>query len=643
MKHFSLLKKAIVVLILFCTTIAYSQITVTIGSDASKNETCVASGNYKYARSQHIYLASEVGAVGTISKLRIYVASYTGIYDGDIANFEIVLGTTTASTLSGTWASTGNIVWSGTFLKKPATGWIEFDITDFPYNGGADNLFVEFRHTDGAAFNQQPEWRYSGTSGAVRSVYGTSNTSFPPPAAAAANIRPNIQLDFTSNSVPPPPSGGTPTLDNLNVANRIKIGQSIIIDGLSNTNPSNHIYTDATTPTDLLIQSKPAPANYNTIINANNSGNVGIGTTTAPLAKLHVTNGGVLFDGPTGTTPTSGLGTRMMWIPAKAAFRAGKSEALIFGSTVSWDDANIGIGSAAFGTTNMAKGNYSFSTGTANFSMGLNTFVTGNFNGAYGDNAAAFGQMTSANSFCAFVIGRANQNLTYSADTWVPTDPLFIIGNGIDNNSPSNALTVLKNGNIGIGVTNPTLKLEVSGYISNGGSDFILGKLDTRNQGTNTSNRALVHEDFYDVYPNVIYPDMLKINYGGDFEGGVHLQGPRFIIDGQVGIGSYYVPAGYKLAVEGKIIAEELNIKLRANWPDYVFAFSYKLSPLKELEKYIIKNSHLPEMPTAKEIENNGINTSEMITKLLKQQEELTLYIIEQNKRIEALEKTATK
>jgi hypothetical protein len=107
---------------------------------------------------------------------------------------------------------------------------------------------------------------------------------------------------------------------------------------------------------------------------------------------------------------------------------------------------------------------------------------------------------------------------------------------------------------------------------------------------------------------------------------------------GAVGIATTYIPMGFKLAVNGKIIAEELNIKLRSGWPDYVFSKNYNLLPLAQLENYVSENHHLPEIPNAKEMEQNGINTSEMITKLIKKQEELTLYIIEQNKRIEVLE-----
>jgi len=114
---------------------------------------------------------------------------------------------------------------------------------------------------------------------------------------------------------------------------------------------------------------------------------------------------------------------------------------------------------------------------------------------------------------------------------------------------------------------------------------------------------------------------------------------------GTVGIGDEYVPAGYKLGVNGKIICEEVNVKLRANWPDYVFDKKHKLMSIEELQDFTKKEKHLPGMPTAADVERDGINTSEMIGKLLKTQEELTLYIIEQNKkiieqnkRIEALE-----
>ena len=83
-----------------------------------------------------------------------------------------------------------------------------------------------------------------------------------------------------------------------------------------------------------------------------------------------------------------------------------------------------------------------------------------------------------------------------------------------------------------------------------------------------------------------------------------------------------------KLSVNGKIRAKELKVET-ANWPDYVFGSSYSLPDLKETEQFIKENKHLPEIPSAAEVKENGIELGEMNAKLLKKIEELTLYIIE--------------
>jgi hypothetical protein len=105
--------------------------------------------------------------------------------------------------------------------------------------------------------------------------------------------------------------------------------------------------------------------------------------------------------------------------------------------------------------------------------------------------------------------------------------------------------------------------------------------------------------------------------------------------DGNVGVGTTD-PKGYKLAVAGQAIAEEIVVKLQANWPDYVFEKNYNLRPLAEVENFINQNKHLPEVPAAKEMEANGVNLGEMNMLLLKKVEELTLYVIELKKENEA-------
>ncbi len=107
---------------------------------------------------------------------------------------------------------------------------------------------------------------------------------------------------------------------------------------------------------------------------------------------------------------------------------------------------------------------------------------------------------------------------------------------------------------------------------------------------------------------------------------------------GNVGIGTKN-PKGYKLAVAGNMVAEEILVKLTSKWPDYVFHEEYTLPGLKEVENYIVQNKHLPDIPSEEEVLTDGINLGNMQSKMLKKIEELTLYLIEQNKRLDKLEK----
>lgn len=99
----------------------------------------------------------------------------------------------------------------------------------------------------------------------------------------------------------------------------------------------------------------------------------------------------------------------------------------------------------------------------------------------------------------------------------------------------------------------------------------------------------------------------------------------------------------YLLFVEKGILTEKIKvaIKCSANWADYVFEPNYKLKSINELESYIKENKHLPNIPSAKEMVHEGLDVATMDAKLLEKIEELSLYIIEQNKRIEKLEQKA--
>lgn len=90
---------------------------------------------------------------------------------------------------------------------------------------------------------------------------------------------------------------------------------------------------------------------------------------------------------------------------------------------------------------------------------------------------------------------------------------------------------------------------------------------------------------------------------------------------------------GYKLAVAGNMIAESVKVQLKGSWADYVFEDDYKLKTLEETEAFVKKNKHLPEIPSAAEVKNNGIDLGEMNVRLLQKIEELTLHLIEKEKK----------
>lgn len=99
-------------------------------------------------------------------------------------------------------------------------------------------------------------------------------------------------------------------------------------------------------------------------------------------------------------------------------------------------------------------------------------------------------------------------------------------------------------------------------------------------------------------------------------------------------------PNDYKLYVQTGILTEKVKVALTTgSWADFVFDENYDLMSLEELSQYIQENKHLPEIPTTAEVENDGLDLGQMDAKLLQKVEELTLYIIKQQKEIDELKR----
>ncbi len=132
------------------------------------------------------------------------------------------------------------------------------------------------------------------------------------------------------------------------------------------------------------------------------------------------------------------------------------------------------------------------------------------------------------------------------------------------------------------------------------------------------------------------FSNAITVTTDSSYGGGYWAQNGADIyhINGDVGIGTTN-PNGWKLAVKGKIRAEE--IKVETGWADYVFDTDYDLPTLKEVEAHIAEKGHLINIPSAEEVEANGIELGEMNKLLLEKIEELTLYLLQQQKEINAL------
>jgi len=245
--------------------------------------------------------------------------------------------------------------------------------------------------------------------------------------------------------------------------------------------------------------------------------------------------------------PVNGEGTRLMWLPYSSSFRVGTVRNNLSDEGTWWDTSNIGLYSIGIGQNTKASasgamsiGNNSSATGPSSITLGafseakgLNSLAIGNVTvsegwraialgsetNAFGNHAVAIGYGTAAFALGSTSVGSFNENGGYiDATVANASDRIFQVGNGSPTAGRSNAITVLRNGNVGIGAINPVYNLQVQGNSYNSG-DFRVNGNFTVNGLTSFANinigtgirLAPLHVHGYDV---VATASAYYTNYG---------------------------------------------------------------------------------------------------------------------------------
>lgn len=384
-----------------------------------------------------------------------------------------------------------------------------------------------------------------------------------------------------------------------------------------------------------------------------NSGNVGIGTTAAPLAKLHIN--GTIRGNSTGGALRVQTDSGYIDLGPQNGQRAHIYTNLprfLFNKKVVLYTGELSSFNTDLFLQTSEKTRMTILSGTGN--VGIGTQVNPRARLEVYNTAKGGHLILSGNDSLSADLSRIDLDYRISStNQTVARISSAYYGPGSDN-SGSGGLrfytrgrgAVLERmridsiGNIGIGKTLPTEKLDVAGNIQINANGKIGTSLNTV-FSYNDLNMGHYSLSWVTDSWNTAGATLWQSAWAGMkfFTNGL----PRLAIanSGKVGIGT--LAPDELLTVNGVIHAREVKVDLNGPLADYVFDANYKLMPLHQVEQFVKTNNHLPEIPSAEEVSKNGMNMGEMQNKLLQKIEELTLYVIEQDKKIERLEKQLEK
>lgn len=259
--------------------------------------------------------------------------------------------------------------------------------------------------------------------------------------------------------------------------------------------------------------------------------------------------------------------------------------------------------------------------------------------GVKGDLAVGGGE-DGFDSASEVVLFRGQSETWYlgATNTTVRDDSDFYVG--LEGNGEG-FLNVKHNGRIGMGTTSPAGFLDIARNTPESSAPFLhmqnsnVGNVFIRWSSGNILSSYRQYSVGIDQSDNRTLKFSTSTSALGDLEDNTIM---TLHPEKKVSINTDEVPSGYQFAVKGKIINEGVNIRLQQDWPDYVFSEDYKMMDLSSLEKYIADNGHLPNVPSAIEIAMNGLSVEDSSVFMMEKIEELTLYIIELEKKINKLQ-----
>jgi hypothetical protein len=369
-----------------------------------------------------------------------------------------------------------------------------------------------------------------------------------------------------------------------------------------------------TIPANVIPKANGTGGFVNSLIQDNGT-TVGIGSANPGYGKLNI------FSNTLGSNPFLSFGVLDGTYNPRTIIShvsSGGSQYVDFNSTYS---SNTGYAKWVFSNGNVGIG---ITTPISKLDIYSDTDLGIRFSGIRTHRPGAFGQF-------AFMDYNYQGDISYFGSSYTGGAGAYgkiAFRQYTQNNVFRDAMYIDNSGNVGIGTTSPVAKFTLKAEAENSNGGFKL--------------LGFKYPSDYSYWSEQQFAMM----YNGLFRNVISSNGVSYFNGGNVGIGTTAPDA--KLAVKGRIHAEEVVVDLKVP-ADYVFEkyytgqsqlkSDYVLPTLEEVAQYTKVNHHLPNVPSAADIKTNGLNVGEMTNVLLQKIEELTLYVIQQQKEIDALKK----